>query len=58
MEYSLAFTMLLERMPGFRELEVSKSDPLVSKLVVAWRNRKQQGITFADFSAQWIRERS
>jgi hypothetical protein len=37
---------------------VSEGSALTSRLVVAWRNREVQGITFADFSARWIREHS
>jgi hypothetical protein len=58
MEYTLAFTALLNGMPGFAETEAGKGDAMVSQLVIAWRNRKVQGITFADFSSQWIRDHS
>lgn len=58
MEYTLAFTALLNGMPGFAETEVGKGDAMVSRLVIAWRNRKEQGITFKDFSDQWIKANS
>lgn len=58
MDYTLAFTALLNSWPGYRQLEASEGSALTSKLVVAWRNRRTQGVTFADFSAQWIREHS
>jgi hypothetical protein len=58
MEYTLAYTALMNSYPGYAGLEVSEGSALTSRLVVAWRNRREQRITFADFSARWIRENS
>jgi hypothetical protein len=58
MDYSLAFTALLNGMPGFGQMPASKGHELTSQLVVAWRNRKVQGISFKDFAGQWIAARS
>jgi len=58
MDYTLAFTALLNGMPGFAQTEAGKGDAMVSRLVIAWRNRKVQGITFGDFADQWIKEQS
>lgn len=50
---SLAFTALLEMMPGFRELPVQDSDPIVAALVQDWRTSTTP-LTFWEFAKSWI----
>jgi hypothetical protein len=55
-DHSLAFTALLELMPGFGQMEVGAGDALITQLVQAWRGRTDRDTLLWDFTRAWIKE--